>query len=156
MWVVAIGVYALFCVPQLVRAIRTRRALHDVFGVYENVDKYIALCDDDDSSMQNEHMREIPRRDWRNFGRKFLNIIGGFVLWSVPGLELNLGQSTLQLSLLVCYPLMSLLFFCCLVIVIVGYLATVILCMAIKAPLIENPNRAGRRIIHITQVSQRA
>ncbi|KXN89082.1 Ferric reductase transmembrane component 1 [Leucoagaricus sp. SymC.cos] len=62
--------------------------------------------------------RRDCRKDWSG---RVLNRVGALVLWTIPGLELNLGQ----------------------IIVIVGYLLTVILCMTLQAPLTENSNRAG-------------
>lgn len=95
-WVAAVGISILFCLPHLIRSIRSRRALHDFFGVTEDVDKYIALFDSDidGGTKKNVPMRKVLRRDWRNdWLRKFLNSVGAILLWTVPGLELNFGQS---------------------------------------------------------------
>lgn len=104
-WVAAVGLSILFCLPHLIRAVRTRRALHDFTGVSEDVDKYVALFDSDldgDAVIEGAPMQEVPRRDWRkDWLRMFLNGIGAVVLWTVPGLELNLGQST-SLSFIGC------------------------------------------------------
>ncbi|KAF7761640.1 hypothetical protein Agabi119p4_9632 [Agaricus bisporus var. burnettii] len=125
-WVAAVGIFILFSLPRLIRGIRSRRAMHDFFGVTEDVDKYMTLFDrdfyDDDAKSNNVSMRQIPRRDWRkNWLSKVLNLAGATFLWTVPRLELNIGQ----------------------IFVITGYLITVILCMVIEAPLLENSNRAG-------------
>ncbi|KAF9446921.1 hypothetical protein P691DRAFT_707681 [Macrolepiota fuliginosa MF-IS2] len=124
-WVATVGLCVLYFLPHLIRSIRARRALHDFFGVYEDVDKYIALCNLDselDRKKDSVPMRQVPRRDWRkDWLRRSLNRIGAVVLWTVPVLELNLGQ----------------------LVVVVGYLLTVILCVVLQAPLVENPNRAG-------------
>jgi ferric-chelate reductase len=43
------------------------------------------------------------------------------MLWSLPGLELNVGQIT----------------------IILAYLVIVLVCIILNAPLVDNPNRAG-------------
>lgn len=95
-WVATAGLTIIFCLPHLYRGVRTRRALHDVFGISEKVDGYIALYDSETDEIRNqshEPMRKIERRDWRkDWTRQILNRVGGLVLWTVPGLELNFGQ----------------------------------------------------------------
>jgi hypothetical protein len=96
----------------------------------------------DDIGAEPSHvpMRQVPRRDWRkDWLRKILNTSGATLLWTVPGLELSLGQSRYFFILKSGYVLS----FELLVLVITGYLITVILCMVLQAPLTENPNRAG-------------
>ena len=63
-------------------------------------------------------------------------------LWSLPGIELDLGQSML-------FPSVCLARYSCphrflTVIVIAAYLALLIACTTMNVPLIDNPNRAGK------------
>lgn len=97
-WVTAVGISILLSLPHLIRAVRSRRAFHDFFGVIEDVDKYMALFDhdrgDNSGDPNHEDMRRVPRRDWRkDWLRKILNTTGATLLWTVPGLELSIGQS---------------------------------------------------------------
>jgi hypothetical protein len=140
-WVAAVTASILFSIPHFIRGVRARRGLHDLLGVSENVEGYIALCDpesDEDDKQRIERMRPIPRRDWRrDWLRMAVNSLGSVSLWTVPWIELNLGQSTS-----VIYSQVSK-FNSFIVLVVGGYLVTVILCMVLHAPLTENPNRAG-------------
>ncbi|KAJ3576050.1 hypothetical protein NP233_g685 [Leucocoprinus birnbaumii] len=124
-WVAGVGLAVLFCLPHFIRGLRTKRVLHDVVGIREKVDGYIALYDpetDELRQLATVPMPIIERSDWRkDLLRKVINRASAPVLWTVPWVELNVGQ----------------------MLIIIGYLLTVILCVVLKAPLIENPNRAG-------------
>jgi ferric-chelate reductase len=68
----------------------------------------------------------------------FLRSIGSLWLWSLPGLELNMGQSASNHSSTCCQLLRDLA-----VIIVLVYLVIVLVCIILNAPLVDNPNRAG-------------
>ncbi|THH15440.1 hypothetical protein EW146_g5043 [Bondarzewia mesenterica] len=67
-----------------------------------------------------EAKERIPKRKNRKLAA-LLQTIGSVLLWSPMGVGLDLGQ----------------------ILVVVGYIITIILCITLNAPLIDNPNRAG-------------
>lgn len=124
-WVSGVGLFVLFFLPHFIRGLRAGRVLHDVFGVREKIDGFIALYDleTDDVCRSNDlPMQRVERVDWRkDWIRKVINRIGAIVLWTIPWVELNVGQ----------------------LLVIAGYLLTVIFCITLHVPLVDNSNRAG-------------
>ncbi|KAI0027920.1 ferric reductase like transmembrane component-domain-containing protein [Vararia minispora EC-137] len=100
--------------PRFLRAVRRRRAHVDLFGVR------------DDSGRAYEsvtQLREFPRpkSKFSEMLAGILRMLGSVLLWSPLGVGLDVGQ----------------------IIVCAGYIATVVCCIFIKAPLVDNPNRAG-------------
>ena len=80
----------------------------------------------------------------RNTGQwiaaRFLSSLGTIFYWSIPGLNLNAGQSKLCST---STPLSQLTRPPCLVLLILSYLASLLTCIITNAPLVSNPNRAG-------------
>ncbi|KAM5531189.1 hypothetical protein V8D89_015159 [Ganoderma adspersum] len=112
-WAAGIGLAALVSVPHIARAFKTGRLFRGLItGVTENA-KTRSYAPAGTTEV------EPPR------SRRRLSGIGDTLwaatLWSLPGIELDLGQ----------------------MIVIAAYLALVIACITMNVPLIDNPNRAG-------------
>jgi len=95
-WVSGVGLFVLFFLPHFIRGLRAERVLHDVFGVREKIDGFIALynLETDDVCRSNDlPMQRVERVDWRkDWIRKVINRIGAIVLWTIPWVELNVGQ----------------------------------------------------------------
>ncbi|KAF8890942.1 iron reductase [Infundibulicybe gibba] len=111
-WASCVGAAVLFAAPHLIRSIRSGRAFVDLFGISENLDskRYEPI-------MTSE--KEVRHRRSRLTG--ILSTIGSCVLWSPPGIELNVGQ----------------------LFIVAAYIATVLVCIVKDAPLVDNSNRAG-------------
>ncbi|KAI0655804.1 iron reductase [Cubamyces menziesii] len=112
-WAAGVAIAVLFSVPAVVRALRRGRLFRSwLIGVTEdtNMNKYAPASGNDVVP---------PKARRRVYG--LLETLWSATLWSLPGIELDLGQ----------------------MIVITAYLALVIICITMNAPLLDNPNRAG-------------
>ncbi|OJT14547.1 Ferric reductase transmembrane component 3 [Trametes pubescens] len=109
-WAAGVGIAVLAAVPQVVRALRRGRLFRGwLFGVSEGQNYTPAVGGD-----------VIPPKSKRRvFG--LLETLGSVSLWSLPGIELDVGQ----------------------MVVIAAYLAVLIVCITMNVPLTDNPNRAG-------------
>ncbi|KAL4246943.1 hypothetical protein ABKN59_007704 [Abortiporus biennis] len=114
-WTVAFGIALLYNLPHLLRAIRRRRAFTGLFGIWEDLSgSYYTPVNDG-------HDKKLSQRNGTNKLWGLLTMLLSTLRWSIPGLELSFGQ----------------------VIIIAGYLATVLICITMNAQLVTNPNRAG-------------
>ncbi|THH28732.1 hypothetical protein EUX98_g5458 [Antrodiella citrinella] len=111
----AAAVIAIICsLPYLVHSIRTRRAFTGVFGVSEDVFGKPYAPVSTVAETQPTHRRRGRVAVWAE------SVISMFS-WTLPGIELTFGQ----------------------MILVAGYLATVLICITMDSELITNPNRAG-------------
>ncbi|TFY66277.1 hypothetical protein EVG20_g4809 [Dentipellis fragilis] len=111
-WVFFTGFAVALSLPYLVHSICTRRAFAGLFGIREDLNgkEYASVA----GSV------EVPATH-RSRAGALLKSAGSVLLWSLPGLRLDVGQ----------------------VLVITGYLAIVLICTVTNAELINNANRAG-------------
>ncbi|KAI0776531.1 iron reductase [Trametes elegans] len=112
-WAVGVGLAVLASVPHVVRALRSGRLLRGwLFGVSEDLKNrnYSPAVSID----------TVPPKSRRTVSG-VLETLWSTTLWSLPGIELDLGQ----------------------MIVIAAYLAVLIICITMNAQLMDNPNRAG-------------
>ncbi|KAH9900709.1 iron reductase [Cubamyces lactineus] len=112
-WAAGVAIAVLFSIPTVVRALRRGRFFRSwLVGVTEDTSmKNYAPASGNDA---------LPQKSKRRvYG--LLETFWSTTLWSLPGIELDLGQ----------------------MIVITAYLALVIICITMNAPLLDNPNRAG-------------
>ncbi|KAI8992723.1 iron reductase [Trametes punicea] len=114
-WASGIGIAVLFSLPAVVRALRRGRLLRPwLSGVYEDAKRR------NYAPAAAIHEDVVPPKSKRRvYG--LLETLRSATLWSLPGVELDLAQ----------------------MIVIGAYLALVVICITMHAPLIDNPNRAG-------------
>ncbi|KIK09642.1 hypothetical protein K443DRAFT_392442 [Laccaria amethystina LaAM-08-1] len=115
-WPSVLAFFVLASLPRVIRAIKKRRAFTGVFGVWEDLDG--------GSTRVYESVGDTPaggRRKKRWRVENFLSAVGSVAYWSIPGLGLNAAQ----------------------IVLVIGYLVTVILCMVLQAPLASNSNRPG-------------
>ncbi|KAG2008677.1 metalloreductase [Coprinopsis cinerea AmutBmut pab1-1] len=120
-WTSVLAFAVVVSVPRFVRAIKTGRAFKGVFGISESwgQTRYQAL-----SAGVREEQRRVDGAGKSVSARKLeavLNRVASVLWWSLPGLEVNAGQ----------------------VILIVGYLVTVVVCIVTDATLSKNSNRPG-------------
>ncbi|EKM52899.1 uncharacterized protein PHACADRAFT_261585 [Phanerochaete carnosa HHB-10118-sp] len=115
-WSVAVVVAAIASAPRLWRSLKTGNAYKGLFGVreYSSVhESYSAVAPSPDRAA-------LPSKR-----RKRVFVLAESLLsalrWTLPGVELDFGQ----------------------MLVIVGYLTSVLLCLTINSQLISNPNRGG-------------
>ena len=119
--------------PVLYRAYRAGRVFTGLFGVREGTKER-----DYTPAPTAAGKEAVLAKDHR---RSLCSVISSpsFLLWSPFGVGLNVGQSTsLEFT-----PLLVVLTIRALVTVVVLYFAAIIICTLTKAPLIDNPNRAG-------------
>ncbi|KAI0328824.1 iron reductase [Cubamyces sp. BRFM 1775] len=111
-WAAGVAIAVLFSVPAVVRALRRGRLFRSwLVGVTEDTSMNYAPASGNDVVP--------PKAKRKVYG--LLETLWSATLWSLPGIELDLGQ----------------------MIVIAAYLALVIICITMNAPLLDNPNRAG-------------
>ncbi|KAG7094335.1 hypothetical protein E1B28_007934 [Marasmius oreades] len=145
-WCSALSASVAFSLPYLVKSIRNQRAFAGLFGVGERYAGYaystIAPVDDLDDGgsgsekLGSEKAPKIPPRKWRTDQRQgrgrersllqarvegILTTIFSVLLWSAPGLGVNVGQ----------------------IILLIGYAVSVVVCIVKDSILEENSNRAG-------------
>ncbi|KAH6917786.1 ferric reductase-like transmembrane component/FAD binding protein [Coprinopsis sp. MPI-PUGE-AT-0042] len=115
-WCSVLGLSLLISLPSLARAIRQGRAFRGLFGVSESWDgnQYHGVASGDSKR------RGLPPAKSRKI-EALLNKTASVLWWSLPGLEVNLGQ----------------------IILIAGYAATIVVCMMMEGDLMKNSNRAG-------------
>ncbi|KAI0640857.1 iron reductase [Trametes meyenii] len=112
-WAAGVSIAVLASLPQVVRALRRGRLVRGwLWGVTEDPKgrNYTPAASTD---------AVPPKSRRRVFG--VLETLRSATLWSIPGVELDLGQ----------------------MVVIAAYLVLVIMCITMKVPLMDNPNRAG-------------
>ncbi|EIN03568.1 hypothetical protein PUNSTDRAFT_116967 [Punctularia strigosozonata HHB-11173 SS5] len=116
-WGTAAGIAILISLPHLLRAIRSRRAFAGLFGVWEDWSgkAYQPVAASD------ERKRSGGSPGWKDRVRGVARIVTSALLWTLPGTEVDVGQ----------------------MLIIIGYLVTVLVCITMKSELISNPNRAG-------------
>ncbi|KAL0575933.1 ferric-chelate reductase Frp1 [Marasmius crinis-equi] len=116
-WCSALGAAVVVSSPFLFRSFRNGRAIAGMAGVRERLG-YERLAEE-----EKERTRKIRRQEPR--GRRtlegVLSMLGGLLLWSAPGLGLNVGQ----------------------IILLLGYAITLIICIVKDSVLQDNSNRAG-------------
>lgn len=118
-WPSVLAFFVLLSLPRVIRAIKKRRAFTGVFGVWEDLGG-------GSSTRVYESLGDTPvaggrKKRWDSGVERFLSVVGSVAYWSLPGLGLNAAQ----------------------VVLVIGYLVTVILCMVLQAPLSSNSNRPG-------------
>ncbi|TBU24548.1 iron reductase [Dichomitus squalens] len=119
-WAAGIGLAVLVSIPHVARALKTRRLLRGlVTGVLEDT-KTRGYTPVGSANVE-------PRSSRRPFSAIW-ETLWSATLWSLPGLELGMGQSALLFVFLI---------------VIAAYLILLIACITMHVPLITNPNRAG-------------
>ncbi|TFK50651.1 iron reductase [Heliocybe sulcata] len=114
-WASFIGFAILLALPRFLRAVRRGRAFDTLFGIWEDWSGK--------GFYKGVPIKDLePRQDrkWR-VSSGIVRTVISTLLWTIPKSEISLGQ----------------------LLVVGGYLATVLVCMIKNAPLIENPNRAG-------------
>ncbi|KAA1466991.1 iron reductase [Dentipellis sp. KUC8613] len=111
-WASFTGLAVVLSLPYLLRSIRARRAFTGLFGIWEDLSgkRYASVAGSG----------EAPSRRRSRIGA-VLRSVGSVLLWSPPGLRLDVGQ----------------------MLVIIGYLVTIIICIVMNAELVSNANRAG-------------
>ncbi|KZS95926.1 iron reductase [Sistotremastrum niveocremeum HHB9708] len=115
-WTGLVAVLAAFSAPYLYRSIRSGRAWQGL-GIWEDLyGKYY------------QPVNTVDEKGFPNHRRKSLSSSIGtaaklrsFLFWTLPGLSLDLGQ----------------------LIILVAYMAILVVCIVMRAPLTDNPNRAG-------------
>ncbi|PBK65298.1 iron reductase [Armillaria solidipes] len=113
-WASCVGAAILYSLPYLVRSVRNRRTWLWFQGIGEDFSaKGIYV-----PIQQTTPPRSIPAK---NRLGSIVGTIGSVTLWTPPVLALNVGQ----------------------IFVILAYLAIVLVCIIVDAPLKDNPNRAG-------------
>ncbi|KAJ7107715.1 hypothetical protein C8R44DRAFT_637013 [Mycena epipterygia] len=125
--VVAFGV--VLAMPRMVRGLRTGSAFSGLAGVRVAA-LYAPLVAElgDDTSTLNSRQSTIVEdakigaaRVPMHWTHTAASLLSSFALWSVPGIDLNLGQ----------------------MFVVMAYSAFSLVCIILKAPLMSNPNRPG-------------
>ena len=145
-WAIAVGIAIVLAARHFVRTVYQGRALAGFFGVSEdyNAKSYTPIRVEE----------KVPQHRKRPIAGLLHSVLAVFS-WTLPGVELTFGQSE-------CFGLGGGVFegwvgvidltfsFLFVVIIVVGYLATVLICIVMKAELIDNPNRAGtlERLYH--------
>ncbi|KAI0049071.1 iron reductase [Auriscalpium vulgare] len=108
-----IGAAIVLSLPRLVRAMKARREFTGLLGVWEDVSGQRRYVSMGDG-------KKVPERR-RKVMAGWINMVTSVLLWSPLGVGLTLGQ----------------------VIISVVYIVVVLVCIVTKAPLLDNPNRAG-------------
>lgn len=132
-WVSLVGSAILLSAPSLLRGIKNRRAFAGFWGIWEDWNIYHIT-----PGVQEKPVRQRLKLDTRRRVAGVLKGIGSIFYRTLPGIELNAGQ-----SISLHHPGDTILTAVSLVFVIIGYLVIVLICIVLKAPLIDNPNRAG-------------
>lgn len=109
-WTAVLAFFVVISLPKLVRAIRRGRAFKDTLGITESWNSYALLAGERRPGTRGGKLEAVSDK------------VFSWFYWSIPGLELNLGQ----------------------LLVIGGYTALVVACITVDAALVENANRAGR------------
>ncbi|KAJ6605129.1 ferric reductase like transmembrane component-domain-containing protein [Mycena sp. CBHHK59/15] len=124
MWCSLLAFYVVLAAPRVVRGVRSGAAFAGIAGVRAAA-LYAPLPSDDDAlSPQSTivcHTKNgvaWPRKHWVHTAASLLS---SFALWSIPGIDLNLGQ----------------------MLVVSAYSVFTLVSIILKAPLMSNPNRAG-------------
>jgi hypothetical protein len=88
-WASLVGVAVLASAPHLFNSIKRKRAFKGFFGISEDIQRknYTSIA-----ATSDEHVPDHNRRQ----ALKPLLLLRSLLLWSLPGLRLNLGQSTFQ------------------------------------------------------------
>ncbi|KJA24762.1 hypothetical protein HYPSUDRAFT_135732 [Hypholoma sublateritium FD-334 SS-4] len=115
-WPSVLAFFVLISLPHLVRSIRNGRAYTTILGVSEDLGAQAYELAGDVKGVY-----RMRRRGALRAVENWIAVAGGVFWWMLPGLGLNAGQ----------------------IVLIVGYMATVIACIVIDAPLVSNSNRAG-------------
>ncbi|KAJ6621017.1 hypothetical protein B0H10DRAFT_2019643 [Mycena sp. CBHHK59/15] len=125
MWCGGLAVCVALAAPRVVRSIRSGRSFTGLAGVRVS-DVYAPLPSEDEPSIASLDHRTgkgngrpppAPRSRLRVLG----SVIASMALWSLPGINLNLGQ----------------------MFVIAVYSVFAVVSIVLNAPLLSNPNRAG-------------
>ncbi|KAJ6534483.1 ferric reductase like transmembrane component-domain-containing protein [Mycena vulgaris] len=127
MWCSLLGFCIFLAVPRVMRGLRSRAALAGFAGVH--VAALYAPLPSDDGALSPQstivdddrirNMRLTARH--RHWFHKAASLLSSLALWSVPGIDLNVGQ----------------------LLVVVAYSVFTLVSIILKAPLMSNPNRAG-------------
>ncbi|KAJ6502884.1 ferric reductase like transmembrane component-domain-containing protein [Mycena vitilis] len=125
MWSLPLALLVLCAVPRVVRGLRTGMGLVGLIGVGVGVGAGVQLVVEEDkkdnhtsrTGTQRTLVGDKPAQKRRPWRWMHLHIL----CWSVPGVDLNLGQ----------------------LLVVLAYSSFVLVSMIYKAPLSSNPNRAG-------------
>ncbi|KDQ49465.1 hypothetical protein JAAARDRAFT_187039 [Jaapia argillacea MUCL 33604] len=125
-WASLAGLVLLLSLPAFYRAIKRGKTFEALLGVREDW-KGIYLSVGTPEKDEGLDVVDIGRPETmkRTRGRQLASSlfvrIRGAMLWTIPYLELDVGQ----------------------ILIVVGYLTTVLVCIIRNAPLMSNPNRAG-------------
>ncbi|KAI3601601.1 putative iron reductase [Moniliophthora roreri] len=124
-WASVLAGAVFFSIPHLARSIRSNRAFTGIFGVRERYPgmEYIPIVDEKRESLNVAPATAATTKRSRTIQRLegVLSMVGSVLLWSAPGLGVNLGQ----------------------IILLVAYAVTLVICIVKDAVLVENANRAG-------------
>ncbi|KAH8093109.1 iron reductase [Cristinia sonorae] len=112
-WATAAGIAILCSLPYFVHAVKSGRAFTSLFGISEDWSGKLYA--------PVPTVAEKPVRKRRRTPVVWLESIVSLLRWTLPGVELSFGQ----------------------MIVIIGYLATILICSTMGADLVTNSNRAG-------------
>ncbi|EPQ55534.1 iron reductase [Gloeophyllum trabeum ATCC 11539] len=113
-WASFTGFAILLALPRFLRAVRRGQVSGTLFGISED------LGAKGYRPAVMEDRMPTPTRRWR-LVNGVVRSAAAALLWTIPKSEISLGQ----------------------ILVIAGYLATILVCIIKDAPLVENPNRAG-------------
>ncbi|KAF9553360.1 hypothetical protein CPC08DRAFT_697815 [Agrocybe pediades] len=119
-WPSVLAFFILLSLPNLLRSLRNGRAYSTLLGISEDIGgrEYDAVLLLDRS----EAKRPLAKRAFSlRLLENFVGRLGSIFYWTLPGIGLNAGQ----------------------ILVLAGYIVTVVLCIVLDAPLISNSNRAG-------------
>ncbi|KAI0743320.1 ferric reductase like transmembrane component-domain-containing protein [Irpex lacteus] len=113
-WAAAVAIAVTASLPKLLPAIRSGRMFKGIFGVSETFSSsYSAVPSSPEKGI-------LPRRR-RNRLLAIFETAASTLRWTLPGLEVDFGQ----------------------MLVVIGYLVTVLICVTMDAELISNANRGG-------------
>ncbi|KAJ7138880.1 hypothetical protein C8R46DRAFT_1136442 [Mycena filopes] len=121
MWGAALALAIVLSAPRAFRLRSLRQSATGLLGIRVRGEYERVPTQDDDVGTgkgETQSTRGVEKGSaLRTFGR----VMDSMRLWSAPGIPLNVGQ----------------------MVVVAGYAAFALICIVLKAPLMENPNRAG-------------
>ncbi|KAJ7041407.1 hypothetical protein C8F04DRAFT_1391200 [Mycena alexandri] len=119
MWAAALAICILLAAPRAFRLRNLRQSVTGLFGLRVR-GEYDAVPTQEEDDMKGT-VAEMNAIETGHSLTTFGRVLDSMRLWSAPGIPLNVGQ----------------------MVVVAGYAAFALVCIVLKAPLMENPNRAG-------------
>ncbi|KAJ7722393.1 hypothetical protein B0H16DRAFT_1385845 [Mycena metata] len=121
MWGIALALAIVLAAPRAFRLRSLRQSLTGLLGIRVRDEYERVPMQDDDGREGRTTMAERKAVETGNPVTTLGRVLDSMRLWNVPGIPLNVGQ----------------------MVVVAGYAAFALVCIVLKAPLMENPNRAG-------------